>query len=94
VSGGENKLWVRIVFAATFDIVVGKFVNSSKEQTAIMKMQELREIAKKRGIKTASMKKADIIRAIQREENNADCYSTGNADKCGQTECLWKTDCA
>jgi hypothetical protein len=94
VSGGENKFLVRIVFAATFDIVIGKFVNSFKEQTTIMKMQELREIAKKRGIKTANMKKTDIIRAIQRDESNADCYSTGNVDKCGQTECLWITDCA
>lgn len=58
-----------------------------------MKMQELREIAKKRGIKTANMKKADIIRIIQREEGNNDCYCSGNADKCGQTECLWKDDC-
>ena len=94
MSGGENKFWVRIVFAATFDIVLGNFVNSFKEQTAIMKMQELKEIAKKRGIKTANMKKAEIIRAIQREESNVDCYSTGNAGKCGQTECLWKADCA
>jgi hypothetical protein len=94
VSGGENKLRIRIVFAATFDIVVGKFVNSFKRRTAIMKMQELREIAKKRGIKTANMKKTDIIRAIQRDESNADCYNTGNADKCGQMECLWKADCA
>ncbi len=59
-----------------------------------MKMQELREIAKKRGIKTANMKKADIVRAIQRDEGNADCYNTGNADTCGQSECLWKDDCA
>ncbi len=59
-----------------------------------MKMQELREIAKKRGIKTATMKKVEIIRAIQRDEKNADCYLTGNVDKCGQTECLWKADCA
>ena len=59
-----------------------------------MKMQELREIAKKRGVKTATMKKVEIIRAIQRDEGNADCYNTGNADTCGQSECLWKDDCA
>ncbi len=59
-----------------------------------MKMQELREIAKKRGIKTANMKKADIIRAIQRDEGNADCFDSGNADKCGQAECLWKDECS
>ncbi|HET6421732.1 MAG TPA: SAP domain-containing protein [Geobacteraceae bacterium] len=58
-----------------------------------MKMQELREIAKKRGIKTANMKKVDIIRNIQREEGNSDCYCSGSADKCDQTKCLWKDDC-
>jgi len=93
LSGDENRFRVRIVFAATFGIVLCKFVNPFKEQTAIMKMQEIREIAKQRCIKTANMKKADIIRAIQREESNADCYGTDNADKCGQTECLWKSDC-
>ncbi len=58
-----------------------------------MKMQELREIAKKRGIKTANMKKAEIIKAIQRDEGNVDCFDTGSADKCGQAECLWKGEC-
>ncbi len=59
-----------------------------------MKMQEIREFAKKRGIKTANMKKADVIRAIQRDEGNTDCYESGNANKCGQAQCLWKDDCA
>lgn len=94
MSGGGNKFRVPIVFAATFDILIGKFVNSFKRQETIMKMQELREIAKKRGIKTVNMKKVEIIRAIQLDESNADCYNTGNVDKCGQTECLWKADCA
>ena len=58
-----------------------------------MKMQETREIAKKWGIKTAKMKKADIIRAIQQAEGNCDCYNTGKAAACGQTICLWREDC-
>jgi len=58
-----------------------------------MKMQEAKEIAKKWGIKTANMKKADIIRAIQQAEGNCDCYSTGKAGGCGQSICLWREDC-
>ena len=58
-----------------------------------MKMQEVREIAKKMNIKTANMKKANIIRSIQQEEGNDDCYETGQASECGQENCLWREDC-
>lgn len=58
-----------------------------------MKMQEVREIAKKMGIKTANMKKVDIIRTIQQTEGNNDCYQTGYAEKCDQSNCLWRDDC-
>ncbi len=58
-----------------------------------MKMQEVREVAKKMGIKTANMKKADIIKAIQQAEGNIECYNTGKADECGQDNCLWREDC-
>ena len=58
-----------------------------------MKMQEVREIAKKMGIKTANMKKADIIKAIQLAEGNIDCYDSGKSAECGQDNCLWREDC-
>jgi hypothetical protein len=58
-----------------------------------MKMQETREIAKNMGIKTANMKKVDIIRAIQQAEGNCDCYNKGSAAECGQSTCLWRDDC-
>ena len=58
-----------------------------------MKMQEVREIAKKMGIKTANMKKADIIKAIQLAEGNIDCYNSGKSAECGQDNCLWREDC-
>jgi hypothetical protein len=58
-----------------------------------MKMQEVREIAKKWNIKAAKMKKTDVIRAIQQAEGNLNCYDTGYADKCGQENCIWREDC-
>ena len=58
-----------------------------------MKMQEVREIAKKMGIKTANMKKADIIRAVQLAEGNVDCYGSGKSAGCGQDNCIWREDC-
>lgn len=58
-----------------------------------MKMQEVRDIAKDMKVETARKKKADIIKAIQRAEGNSDCFGLG-AESCGQTECLWREDCA
>jgi hypothetical protein len=58
-----------------------------------MKMNDLKEIAKQRGINPGKMKKTDLIRAIQADEGNEVCYSTGIKDKCGQDNCLWRDDC-
>jgi hypothetical protein len=58
-----------------------------------MKLEEVKKIAKQLGIPVKGMKKAEIIRAIQRDEGNTDCYETGTAESCGQTGCLWRDDC-
>ena len=57
-----------------------------------MKMQEVREIAKKFSIKTGGMKKVDLIRAIQIEEGNTPCFNT-EVNDCDQTDCCWRGDC-
>lgn len=58
-----------------------------------MKIQELRAIAKKRRIKTAGMRNADIIRAIQRDEGNFPCFGTAWDGYCDQRKCAWREDC-
>ncbi len=58
-----------------------------------MKMEAIREIARQRGINPAKMKKADLIRAIQANELNQECFLTGTKKKCGQPHCLWREDC-
>ncbi len=58
-----------------------------------MKIDEIKEIAKKHNIKVGKMKKADLIRAIQEAENNELCFGTGKSDNCGQDTCLWREDC-
>lgn len=58
-----------------------------------MKMQEIRNIAKERGLKAGKMNKTDLIRTIQRAEGNADCFWTEHVITCGQTNCLWREDC-
>lgn len=58
-----------------------------------MNVQEVKQIAAERGIKTAKMKKADIIRAIQTNEGNPACFDTGITGNCSESNCLWKDDC-
>ncbi len=57
-----------------------------------MRMEEVREMAKALGLKTARMKKVDIIREIQKAEGNFPCFGTA-IDFCDQTACLFRKDC-
>jgi len=59
-----------------------------------MKLDEIKEIAKRHNIKAGKMKKADLVRAIQLAEGNKVCFDTGQAETCGQQACLWREDCA
>lgn len=57
-----------------------------------MNMSAIKEKAKNLGLKSGSMKKAELIRAIQTQEGNVACFGTEN-DHCDQTECCWRSDC-
>jgi hypothetical protein len=58
-----------------------------------MKIQEIQKMAKSMGVDPYKKKKADIIRGIQKQENNIDCYGTERMDYCGEDKCLWRRDC-
>ena len=58
-----------------------------------MKLQEIKEIARQRGLALGKMNKSDSIRAIQISEGNLSCYNTSKAAECGQAHCLWREDC-
>lgn len=58
-----------------------------------MKLQEIKTIARNKGIKIVNMKKEDLIRVIQRAEGNSDCFGTAKVNDCLQRRCLWKEDC-
>jgi hypothetical protein len=56
-----------------------------------MKMQEVRQIAKKWGVDIkVGRSKQDIIRDIQIKEGYSPCYRT--KEEC-EEDCLWKMDC-
>ena len=58
-----------------------------------MKLQEIKEIAKKKGIKAGKMSKVELIRTIQRAEGNNACFATSYVRDCNQINCLWREDC-
>ena len=58
-----------------------------------MKLEEIKEIAKRHTIKVGKLKKAELVRAIQAAEGNDACFESGKVSVCGQTECLWRGDC-
>jgi hypothetical protein len=58
-----------------------------------MKMDEIKEIARQRGLNPAKMKKIDLIRAIQVDEGNPACFATGIKKGCDQADCLWRKGC-
>jgi hypothetical protein len=58
-----------------------------------VKYSEIQKMAKKMGINTYQMKKNDIILAIQRAENNIECFGTVRVEYCQELSCLWREDC-
>lgn len=58
-----------------------------------MKIQDIREIAKKNGVRVRKLNKIELIRSIQKAEGNSDCFSTPYVRECNQMNCLWREDC-
>lgn len=62
----------------------------------MMKVEEIKEIARQRGIKATALKnlkKTELVRAVQVSEGNNACFNTGMTHLCGQHNCLWRVDC-
>ena len=58
-----------------------------------MNIQQVKEIARDRGLKPGRLNKKDLIRFIQKQEGNFDCYGSACAGECDQHACLWREDC-
>jgi hypothetical protein len=57
-----------------------------------MKMQDVREKAKRFNIASFGKTKESLIREIQRAEGNFDCFHTA-AEFCDQWACCFRSDC-
>jgi hypothetical protein len=58
-----------------------------------LKLQEIKPMAKAKGINSRNMKKSELIHVIQRTEGNFDCYGSAISGFCDQMNCLWREDC-
>jgi len=59
-----------------------------------MNMKEIKEIAAERGVMPGKMRKAELIRAIQKAEDNPECFAIGLLAHCVEYDCLWRGDCS
>ncbi|MDT8403220.1 SAP domain-containing protein [Sulfuriflexus sp.] len=58
-----------------------------------MKMPVIRDKARELGIKTARLRKTELIHRIQLSEGNFSCFASAVAGDCDQWQCLWRDDC-
>lgn len=58
-----------------------------------MKLTEVCVIAKSKNIKPGKLSKTEIIRLIQFNEGNFDCFATACGGDCDQKGCIWREDC-
>ena len=58
-----------------------------------MLVKEIKSIAVSMGIKPGKLKKTDLIKVIQLEEGNFDCFGTAFEAECDQGGCSWRKDC-
>ena len=59
-----------------------------------MRISDIEKKARSLGIKdTWKFSKKDLVRLIQRNEGNFDCYGTAVLKMCDQNGCYWRVDC-
>jgi hypothetical protein len=72
-----------------------KYLRKNRERRIdIMKLEEIKEIAKQYNIKAGKAKKSNLVRTIQQAEGYEQCFDSGKAAQCGQDSCAWREDCA
>jgi hypothetical protein len=69
----------------------GKETTDLKERN--MNMSEVRELARTAGVAAGKMRKAELIRVVQRTEGNQDCFGAEWRYDCSRLGCCWRADC-
>lgn len=58
-----------------------------------MNMDQIRARAREIGVAPGKLTKIALVKTIQRQEGNFDCFATAQDGACDQTGCLWREDC-
>ena len=58
-----------------------------------MQIEEVRSIAKSQGINVGKLSKTELIKSIQAQEGNFDCFASAYDGECDQVGCSWREDC-
>jgi hypothetical protein len=58
-----------------------------------MKLAEVCVIAKSKKINPGKLSKTELIKVIQSNEGNFDCFASANTGECDQAGCSWREDC-
>ena len=58
-----------------------------------MKLENIRSMAKMRGVPHENLSKTELIKMLQICEGNFDCFATAYDGVCDQVNCLWREDC-
>lgn len=58
-----------------------------------MDFNQIKKMAIGMGINPIGIKKPYLIQAIQKAENNFQCFGTSRIDTCNELNCLWRRDC-
>lgn len=58
-----------------------------------MKLEEIRSLAKSHNIHPGKLTKNTLIKSIQMEEGNFDCFGSACLGACDQLGCIWRADC-
>lgn len=58
-----------------------------------MNLKMIRNLVKETGMRPGKMKKAELIRSLQRHEGHFDCFASALDGECDQLACLWRKDC-
>jgi hypothetical protein len=58
-----------------------------------METNELQTLAKSHGIDDKKLSKLEVIKNIQINEGNFDCFASASSGECDQENCCWREDC-
>lgn len=58
-----------------------------------MRLEEIRSIAKSHSINPGKLSKIQLVKSIQSNEGNFDCFATAYDGVCDQVGCSWREDC-